>query len=70
MIRQLGAAILFILIIFIAGCKDDSISKATMDNGKKLIVTDDYEISVGGSQPAKGTLTKTTHLQGAVVSIK
>ena len=36
---RLGAGILFILIIFIAGCKDDSISKATMDNGKKVYNT-------------------------------
>ena len=36
MIPRLTAVILFILIIFIAGCKDDSISRATMDNGKKV----------------------------------
>ena len=39
MIRQFGAAILFIIIIFITGCKDDSISQATMDNGKKVYNT-------------------------------
>ena len=39
MIRQFGAAILLIIIIFIAGCKDDSISQATMDNGKKVYNT-------------------------------
>ena len=39
MIRQFGVGILFIIIIFIAGCKDDSISQATMDNGKKVYNT-------------------------------
>ena len=39
MIRQLGAGIPITLIIFITGCKDDSISQATMDNGKKVYNT-------------------------------
>lgn len=36
MIRRPGAIILFLLVIFIAACKDESISQATMDNGKKI----------------------------------
>lgn len=36
MILRFGPAIFFTLIIFIAGCKDDSISQATIDNGKKV----------------------------------
>ena len=36
MIRRRGAVILFILMTFIAGCKDDSIPQTTMDNGKKI----------------------------------
>ena len=39
MLPRLSTVILFILIIFIAGCKDDSISQATMDNGKKVYNT-------------------------------
>ena len=39
MIRQLGVAISFIVILFIIGCSDESISKASMDNGKKVYNT-------------------------------
>lgn len=40
MIRRPGAVILSLLMIFIAGCKDDSIPQATMANGKKIYNTD------------------------------
>lgn len=36
---RLSVAISFIVLLFIAGCDDDSISRATMDNGKKIYNT-------------------------------
>jgi mono/diheme cytochrome c family protein len=37
MIPKPGVA--FIIFLFVSGCKDDSISKDTMDNGKKVYAT-------------------------------
>ena len=39
MIRQLSVAILLIVVLFIIGCSDESISKENMDNGKKIYNT-------------------------------
>ena len=36
MIRQQATTITLIAVLFILGCKDDSIPKATMDEGKKI----------------------------------
>lgn len=36
MIHRLSAAIALIVILFIMGCSDESISQATMDHGKKI----------------------------------
>lgn len=39
MIRQLSVAISLIVILFIIGCSDESISQKTMENGKKIYNT-------------------------------
>jgi len=36
MMQRRAVACLFLMIIFIAACNDDAISRATMDNGKKV----------------------------------
>jgi len=39
MIRQLSVAILLIVILFVIGCSDESISQKTMEKGKKIYNT-------------------------------
>ena len=39
MIRQLSVAILLIVVLFIIGCSDESISQKTMEKGKKIYNT-------------------------------
>lgn len=40
------------------------------NTGKEVVEPGEYEISIGGGQPGKGIFTKSTHLKGALFSIK